>query len=90
MSRRAVALLLMVGPTALLIVSIIGYALVNFLFSMTTASSDTLFAQPSTLQMLINVLLFVVGAIVVMTWLPGLVIGTVLLVTKKKGTHDKN
>ena len=85
--RTKTALWLMIGPTALLIATFLAYAVVNLMFAsaVTTATNETtLFAEQSPIQSIINVLLFLVGAIGSLTWLPGLITGIVLLATPKK------
>ena len=83
--RTILALWLMIGPTALLIVTFILFAIVNFIFSSTGIADDgDLFGKQSVLQTVVNVLLYLAGAITILTWLPGLIIGIVLLATKKR------
>ncbi len=65
------------------------YAILNFIAGSQEAAqvaSDSLFAEagPSPLHTIGNVLLFLVGAIAVMTWLPGIIIGIILLSTRQK------
>ena len=79
----------LVAPTALVIVSILAYAILNFIAGSqetTQLASDSLFAEtgPSPLRTIGNVLLFLVGAIAVMTWLPGIIIGIVLLSQRQR------
>ena len=79
----------LVAPTALVVVSIIAYAILNFIAGSQEAAqvaSDSLFAEagPSPLHTIGNVLLFLVGAIAVMTWLPGIIIGIILLATRTR------
>ena len=79
----------LVAPTALVVVSIIAYAILNFIAGSQEAArvaSDSLLtdATPSPLHTIGNVLLFLVGAIAVMTWLPGIIIGIILLATRKR------
>ena len=82
--RTILALWLMIGPTALIVVSILAYALVNFITAQTAPEAGALFSEPSAGTTVMNVVLFIVGAVSVMTWLPGLIIGIILLATKKK------
>lgn len=77
--RRTIALWLLIGPTALIIGSIILYALVNLIMS-NAGQSD----MSNTAASAINIILFVIGVISTTTWLPGLIIGIVLLATQKK------
>jgi hypothetical protein len=81
-TRTKVALWLIIAPTALLATTFILYALVNLL-AQPIGSTDTLFTQPANWQVIANVILYVAGVISVVTWLPGLIVGIVLLVTKK-------
>ena len=79
----------LVAPTALVIVSILAYAILNFIAGSQESAqvaSDSLFAEttPSPLHTIGNVLLFLVGAIAVMTWLPGIIIGIILLATRTR------
>jgi len=77
-------LISLIGPTALIIASLLLYAIFNYFYGMTAGSSDELFgAAPSPFMTLINILLYIVGMISVITWLPGIVIGIVLLATRK-------
>ena len=71
------ALICLIAPTALFVGSIILYAVVNFLLA---GSPD---ADTSPVKTIVNVLLFLVGAVTVATWLPGIIVGVVLLVTRK-------
>lgn len=84
--RKTLALWLLIGPTALIIASIILYAVVNFIVASTAPApiNGELFNTPSPLRMVTNVLLFLVGTVSVITWLPGIIIGIVLLTTEKK------
>jgi hypothetical protein len=74
-TRKIAALWLLIGPTALIVVSIVLYAIVNFA---TAGSPSPAFSS------IVNVILFLVGAISTLTWLPGIIIGIVLLTTQKK------
>ena len=79
----------LVAPTALVIVSVLAYVILNLIAgSQETAhvASDSLFSEagPSPLRTIGNVILFAVGAITVVTWLPGIIIGIILLTTRQK------
>lgn len=79
----------LIAPTALIIVSVLVYAILNFIAGSqetTPIASDSLFAdtRPSPLHTISNVLLFLVGAVSVMTWLPGIIVGIILLATRQK------
>ena len=83
-SHTKLALFLLIGPTALFIGAIICYAVMNFIISSTEPGTSTeLFNEPSPIKTGLNVLLFLAGAISVLTWLPGIIIGIVLLAKKK-------
>jgi hypothetical protein len=82
--RTILALWLMIGPTALIIVSVLGFALVNYITAQTAPEAGALFSEPSAGPSAMNIILFIVGAVSVMAWLPGLIIGIILLATKKK------
>lgn len=78
-------LICLLGPTALIILAILLYALINFTINTSvpdTGSAD-LFAEPSPAQTIGNIVLFLTGAIAVLSWLPGIVVGIVLLATRK-------
>jgi hypothetical protein len=75
--RTVGALWLIIGPLALLIVTFFLYALMNWITG--TPIDDTL----STLQVILNVVLFIVGLVSILTLVPGIIIGVILIVTKK-------
>lgn len=83
--RTVGALWLLIGPTVLIIFSVFGFAIVNWIFNPTMwPTADTAPFAPTPIGIsLINILLFFSGLAGVLTWLPGLVIGIVLLATKK-------
>ena len=86
--RTKLALWLMIGPTALLVVSFLLFAIVNFVASTATPAPGELFAEQSAISPIVNVLLFLIGIVTIVTWLPGLIIGIVLLATKPTLPHD--
>lgn len=78
MDKRTVgALWLIVGPLALLIITFFLYALVNWLTG--TPIDNTV----ETLQVILNIVLFILGLVSILTLVPGIVIGVILLATKK-------
>jgi hypothetical protein len=78
-------LVCLIAPTALLIITIIGYAIINFVTgSFSSSNQDSTFAQPSTVHTIGNVIIFIIGAISTLTWLPGIIGGIILLATRKK------
>ncbi len=84
--RKVLALWLLLAPTALIVSIAILYSIVNFIAVSTapTPIEGELFAQPSPIQATINLILFAVGAISAIAWLPGLIAGIILLATQKK------
>ncbi len=83
-NRKIAAIWLLVGPSALIILSVLAYALVNLIFSSTTNSDAELFGQQPIAATITNIALFVAGTIGVIAWLPSIIIGIVLLATKKQ------
>lgn len=83
-SHTKLALVLLIGPTALFIVTIICYAVMNLIIgSPETNTAGELFNEPSPVKTVLNVLLFLVGTISILAWLPGVIIGIILLAKKK-------
>lgn len=90
------ALICLIGPTALIIVSIFIYAIVNFAFSSAMMPADPSgiactddplagVCAPETpmFKTILNTIMFLVGAIATLTWLPGIIVGIILLATRK-------
>lgn len=75
--RTQLALWLMIGPSALLLISIIGFAVANALLGILGLLGS------NTLTVVINVTLYLIGSLAVITLLPGLIAGIILLATKK-------
>lgn len=73
-TQTKVALFLMIGPTALLFGTAILYAIANL------ALADS---NATTVKAVTNVVMYVVGVIAGVAWLPGLITGIILLATKK-------
>lgn len=73
------ALLLMIGPSVLLIAAIILGAVSNFAFSNTTPAGDGLYPEDNPARTVINVIIYLAGAVTIITWLPGIIIGIILL-----------
>ncbi len=79
----------LVGPTALLIISILLFALLSFIDSTQTppsapSESESLFGESSPAHTITNVILYLVGAVSALTWLPGVIIGIILLTSRKR------
>ena len=83
--RTKAALWLMIAPTALFVVTFILYAIANFITTATAPEPEAgqLFSNDGGGVIIVNVLLFLAGVVSFLTWLPGLIIGIVLLATKK-------
>lgn len=77
-------LICLIGPTALLVVSFIGYALLNFLAGSAQPAEGELFTEEPAWKSIANIVLFLTGAITVLTWLPGIIVGIILLATSRK------
>lgn len=80
------ALVCLIGPTALIVISILAYAIVNFISGSTVETSpsgEELFGETSPVKVIFNVILFVLGALSVATWLPGIIVGIILLAKRK-------
>lgn len=82
--RKAIALWLLIGPTALIIGSILLFAVANYVTASLAPASSDLIAPTPPLNAAINIILFAVGAVSVITWLPGIVIGIILLASSNK------
>ena len=85
--RTVIALWLMIGPTALIVACIALFAISNFISEQVAPGPDLstdMFGAPTLGGMLVNLVLFILGATAVAAWLPGLITGVVLLATKKK------
>ena len=93
--RTKVALWIMIGPTALIIVTLVAYAVVNIVTGAVPPDQDAaLNPNPDSIQAalaisIINIVLFAIGSLSFLAWLPGLITGIVLLATRKP-THAKN
>ena len=96
-------LVALIGPTALIVISLLAYAVVNFLFSTVEpahyagpgiactddpaagvcASDMPVPGGDGLAKTIINVVLFFTGALSVITWLPGIIVGIILLAARK-------
>lgn len=80
--RTGLALLLLIGPSALIILAIIIAAVSNFIFSAAApATGDALFNEHPA-HTIVNVVVFLMGAVSILSWLPGIIIGIILLAKK--------
>lgn len=95
---------LIVGPIAMIILSIILYAIVNFIVGSFTSESTVtpsisdgasvsqggdaeLYGDTSIFTTIANILLFLLGAVGMLTLVPGLIVGIILL-NKRKANRD--
>lgn len=77
-------LLLILVPGALIILSIIGYAVMNFVLGQALGGAEGSAAEGGgIIRVVINVLLFLLGAGGLISFVPCLIIGIILLVTRK-------
>jgi len=83
-SHKKLALWLIIGPSALFILTIVLFALSNFLFSASQPADGELFGETSPVKTIFNIVFFLGMAVSFITWLPGLVIGIVLLAKQPK------
>jgi len=83
--RTKGALWALIAPTSLFIVTFILFAIINWIFNPTMwPTADTEALTPTPIGFTIaNIILFLAGTISVITWLPGIITGIVLLSTKK-------
>ena len=86
--QTKLALWLILGPTVLIAVTFILFAVLNLVFNPTFwPTPDTSDFQATPLPItLLNILLFVTGVAGIIAWLPGLIIGAVLLAKRQKQT----
>ena len=71
------------APTTLIILTLIMFAVVNFIMSANAPTSGSGFGTPSPVATIINIILYGIGGLGVITLVPGFVIGIILLVTRK-------
>lgn len=76
-------LICLLGPTALIILSILLYATFNFIASITTSDAVLATGPTPIWTTIANVVVFVGGALGVIAWIPGLMFGIFLLLTRK-------
>ena len=73
-------LVCLIGPTALIVGALLIYATVNFITGTTEPQNS---GDSDVARTITNVVLFLVGATSVATWLPGLIVGIILIATRK-------
>lgn len=90
--RTVAALWLLIGPTALLIVSFILFAIINWVTAATVTPTPTpaeggsLFGESSAGSTIANIILFLAAGISALTFLPGIIIGIILLATRPRAS----
>ncbi len=86
-------LICLIGPSALLVGTLLIYMIVTLVSNAAPepiptpapGSEAALFGEePYAGKKVGNILLFLVGGVTVLTWLPGIIVGTILLSTRKK------
>ncbi len=77
-------IILLAGPTALFIITFLLFAINNYMFSAYALQSSGEFANVGIVQTTINILAFLFGVVAFITWLPGVIIGIILLATRTK------
>ncbi len=83
----------MVGPAALFVIAIILYAATNFFISIGASgspASNDLFgdsSEASPLRAISNIILYLFSAISILTFLPGMIVGIILLVKRADERH---
>lgn len=73
-------LICLIGPSAAIIVSVLLYALIGYFTSLAADSSLT---EPSAGRSIANIIMFLIGIVSILAWLPGMVVGIILLATRK-------
>ena len=88
--RTIVAIYCLIGPTALLIGGFVLFAFLNLILNAVIPpaplTGSELFGQDPVWRTILNVIGFLVTAIGFLTWLPGIIVGIVLLATAKPTT----
>jgi Na+/proline symporter len=82
-SKKRLALILIIGPTSLFILAIVVSIVSNLLFN-TQMSEGELFNQVPVGKTVFNIIIFLLSAVAFLTWLPGLIIGIILLAKQSK------
>ena len=79
--RKKLGLWFVIGPTALTIAGFLLYAIANTLVRATAPAGDGLFGETGDISIILNVLLFLVGALGMALWLPLMIVGIIFLAT---------
>jgi hypothetical protein len=87
--HKKLALMFLIGPTALILIAVILSAFSNFINSSSqpVPASGDLFGETNPISTVLNIIVFLLGALGILVWLPGIIIGLILLLNKN---HAKN
>ena len=75
------AIACLIGPILIFIITIIAYAALNFIIGVASPESD---GQSGPVQVVLNIILFLVGGLAATALFPGIIAGIILLATQKK------
>lgn len=75
-------LVCLIVPSVLFIIALLLAAISNLAFSNAVPAGDDLFLT-SPAQTAMNILVFALGAMSILTWLPGIIVGIILLVKRQ-------
>src|SRR5690349_15524065 len=78
-SYKKLGLFFLLGPTILIVVAIALSAIANLTAGSAQPTDANLFGETSPLTSALNVIVFLVGGVAALAWLPGIVIGIILL-----------
>jgi Na+/proline symporter len=81
-TKKRLALILIIAPTVFFVLAILIGTLSNLLFDVPIGDDGT--AQVSISQTILNIITYVLFLITFITWLPGLIIGIILLTKQSK------
>ncbi|MFZ1250756.1 MAG: hypothetical protein WAR37_04900 [Candidatus Microsaccharimonas sp.] len=83
-SRTKKALILILAPTLMIIISFICFALINLVFNQTfwMKPDGEPVAETLLFVTILNIIFFTIGVVGIISWLPGIVIGGILLAKK--------
>lgn len=76
-------LICLIVPSAALIVAVLTAAIANLVFGNGTVPGSDPSAPVNPAQLVVNVLVFFVGITALLTWLPGVILGIILLVKRR-------
>lgn len=79
-ARTIWAIVCLAGPTALLVFTFVVFAVVNW--TLGSVSPGTYADGPIMVRTIINIVLWFLGVIATLSWLPGIIVGIILLATK--------